>query len=511
MESQITKIAKKAFYTAFLVCTLFSLLLIVSCTKDEDAPEIDTDEDGVVDEIDNCPLVSNPDQKDSDGDGIGDVCEDDEDGDGVPDEEDNCPLVSNPDQEDADGDGVGDVCEGDSDGDGVADDIDNCPATENPGQEDADEDGIGDVCEEDTDGDGVVDDDDNCPEIENPDQEDSDGDGIGDACDPTTVAQDKDNIQASFDSTLDCITSFETGTAIQTVFTEFLGISNGDTLNIDWVEELLDGLSAVMPESEEDGFDIDFYEGTYTYNHGTDDWTRTEDRDAEVVVLFPSSPIETTNNSTLTIGNYSDTEVTINEDVMRLPVSVDASLVVDSKEIIALNLENVTYASNADFQIPVAIDVFIYVNPYSLSIVVENESSTEFSLNLDFSDDSDFCSMGVQAEVELATSDYSNITEQDLLEATFAFTTNDMTIQSTGGIAEILQIPDPTVSQINAFIDLEVLYKDLKIADIVVEEGVDEEITVLLKYKDDSIEDSAIYYESFIDDLESIFTSYFGD
>ena len=35
---------------------------------------MDTDKDGVEDHKDNCPMVFNPDQKDSDGDGIGDIC-----------------------------------------------------------------------------------------------------------------------------------------------------------------------------------------------------------------------------------------------------------------------------------------------------------------------------------------------------------------------------------------------------------------------------------------------------
>ena len=45
----------------------------------------------------------------------------DEDGDGVPDVEDNCPSIPNPDQKDTDSDGVGNACEPDDDNDGVPD------------------------------------------------------------------------------------------------------------------------------------------------------------------------------------------------------------------------------------------------------------------------------------------------------------------------------------------------------------------------------------------------------
>jgi hypothetical protein len=73
----------------------------------------DSDDDGIADQIDNCPLVANPDQVDSDNDGKGDACDDflDSDSDGIADQTDNCPLVANPDQVDSDNDGKGDVCD----------------------------------------------------------------------------------------------------------------------------------------------------------------------------------------------------------------------------------------------------------------------------------------------------------------------------------------------------------------------------------------------------------------
>jgi hypothetical protein len=150
---------------------------------------VDTDDDGLPDSRDNCPLAANATQEDTDADGVGDLCDnclslsnagqEDGDQDGLGDLCDNCPGDANADQEDDDADGVGDVCDNcpdvwnpgqeETDLDGVSDACDNCPEVANAAQEDGDSDGVGDLC-------------DNCPKAVNPGQEDSDGDGVGDAC-----------------------------------------------------------------------------------------------------------------------------------------------------------------------------------------------------------------------------------------------------------------------------------------------------------------------------------------
>lgn len=116
-----------------------------------DAGPTDPDGDGIYNAFDNCPAHANPDQEDSDGDGIGDACDGgdeppvDSDVDGVPDGRDNCPLVWNPDQLDADGDLEGDACDrcagfavdsgpdADGDGFGAGCDCDDTDSDRHPG------------------------------------------------------------------------------------------------------------------------------------------------------------------------------------------------------------------------------------------------------------------------------------------------------------------------------------------------------------------------------------------
>ncbi len=192
-SSEITSVAQNCTFQATVVGQKITDFVFPPDSSPLPSPMPDDDGDGVENDWDNCPNITNSDQEDVDEDYIGDVCDDtdrrDPDGDGLIYEEDNCDYVINPGQEDSNGDGTGDACEGDWDADGVIDDDDNCDYTDNLGQEDVDGDGIGDVCDDhdnrDSDYDFLIGEADNCPLIANPGQEDVDGDGIGDVCDDT--------------------------------------------------------------------------------------------------------------------------------------------------------------------------------------------------------------------------------------------------------------------------------------------------------------------------------------
>jgi ABC-2 type transport system ATP-binding protein len=135
---------------------------------------VDADADGISDDTDNCPTVTNADQLDTDNDGAGDACDTvdnrDSDSDGISNYHDNCPWIGNSSQQDVDTDGIGDVCDPqdnrDADNDGILDTNDNCPMIANNDQQDLDADTVGDVCDSednrDSDKDGITNESDLC-------------------------------------------------------------------------------------------------------------------------------------------------------------------------------------------------------------------------------------------------------------------------------------------------------------------------------------------------------------
>src|SRR5262245_50515218 len=235
---------------------------------------IDRDEDGVLDGLDNCPDVANPDQLDTDGDLAGDVCDADDDGDGLLDvvETNTGVFVSasntgtDPLLADTDGDGAGDGVEtgtgvwngpsdrgtnpvlADTDGNGWSDGIEtNTGVFGGPGDT-----GTNPLLA-DTDGDGAADPAARRAPDVNPDQLDTDGDLAGDACD---ADDDGDGLLDAVETNTGVfVSASDTGTDPLRADTDGDGVGDGvETGTGVWNGPNDRGTSPVLADTDGDGW-----------------------------------------------------------------------------------------------------------------------------------------------------------------------------------------------------------------------------------------------------------------
>jgi hypothetical protein len=294
--------------------------------------ERDTDGDGILDDVDNCPETANANQADLDSDGIGDVCDTDIDGDGTDNEEDAFPRDPEEDT-DTDNDGIGNNEDTDDDGDGQSDEEEEAagsdPNDPNDKAPDTDGDGTPDFADNDDDNDGVPDDEDNCPTVKNPSQADFDGDGIGDVCDPdddNDGQSDEDEIEAgsdpkdpdskSEDTDGDGVPDSEDtfpNDADESVDTDGDGVGDNEDTDDDGDGTL----------DDEDAFPLDEDEDTDTDGDGVgnnEDADDDGDGTLDVDDAFPLDDQEDTDTDGDGIGNNEDSD----DDNDRVPDAEDA-------------------------------------------------------------------------------------------------------------------------------------------------------------------------------------------
>lgn len=334
----------------------------------------------------------------------------------------------------------------------------------------------------------------------------------GGDCTPceTTVSEDQANVQKTFDDLLMCVSDFKNSRSIDIFFRNFLNLSDGEVFNDNWIDDLTSDLEDVIDVDhieENARLDLNYHAGTHLYNHTTQSWDKVNDVNDKMIFLFPSDPAQSTNNVELIMDKYEDKEVMIDGESAFVPTAAHVVMNVDNQKLMEVNLDNVVYADNQDFEIPVEISAAIFMDPLNIAIEVERTSTTEYKLDASIEDGAS-CQIGLEIEVELKDDDFENLTEDGFEKVHVKVNVGQMTIQSLADIAGLIAIGDDDISdtQLNSLLDIDALFDGIKIADIEISE---EQETVLIFYKDLSSEDSSVYYESFWDDVVELWKEFF--
>lgn len=328
-------------------------------------------------------------------------------------------------------------------------------------------------------------------------------------CPTTTVAEDKQNIKKAFDAALLCITDIKNGKTADVLLREFMGLSEGEVFNEDWLDDLGDDLGDAFDADaidDDERLDIGYHAGTYSYNKENNSWAKASNVTDKIIFTFPSAPAVTTNNVVLTLDQYQDKQVTISGDTYYVPTGVHGLITVDGEKIFEVTAKDIVYAENAEFEIPVEATVEIFMAPATLEVTVRRSSTVDFTAEVSFLDE-DKCNISVVADVKLKDDDFENLQNDGFEKIDVTIAVGAMSLRSIGGLAELIALDDPTDTQFNLYSNLEVLYNAMKIADLEIDS--DAEI-VYIYYKDMTFEDSRVYYDDFLTELEELVTEFTG-
>lgn len=325
---------------------------------------------------------------------------------------------------------------------------------------------------------------------------------------PTTVAEDKKNIEATFNNTLSCAEQVRDGDLFQAIV-QFLKLQNGEALNESWAEDLgekFDDLVNLGWIDDNSRFSLNHFSGTYTWSNTTQNWVKTAN--SQVIVNFPSDKTQTTNNCTFKITDYTDASFLVNDETVYLPTSIKANLTKNNTELFNLNMA-CTY-NTAGFPVPVDATINVLLSPNSYKFKIKRLTNTQFEVNAEMFSGSD-CSTTIYSKISLANDDYENLDlESDVNNLQAEFTKGDMNISGTWDIKTYNSLSSPTTDQANSTFNAVVYFNQQKTGDLRFKD-VGDQTELFVYYKDGTSENTSLYYDSFYSDFKSMCKPYFGE
>lgn len=325
---------------------------------------------------------------------------------------------------------------------------------------------------------------------------------------PTTVADDKKNIEATFDNSLNCVMQVKDGDLFQAIV-QFLKLQNGDALNEVWAEDLgakFDDITNLQWIDDNSRFSLNQFAGNYTWNNASQNWIKTTS--GEVIINFPSEKTQTTNNCTFKIIEYTDASYLVNDETVYLPTSIKANLTKNNSELFNLSMV-CTYATTG-FPVPLDATINVVLSPYTYAFKIKRLTNTQFDVNAAMFSGSD-CATTLDTKVSFAHDDYENIDfETDVNNIQSDFNKGALNINGTWDIKTYNDLSNATTDQLNSTINIVVNYNQQKIGDLRFKDvGNQDELFVF--YKDGTSENTSIYYDPFYSDFKAICNPYFGD
>ena len=147
--------------------------------------------------------------------------------------------------------------------------------------------------------------------------------------------------------------------------------------------------------------------------------------------------------------------------------------------------------------------------PFTITITGQRITSTEFEADLSITNNSG-CLTSLHVDVKFKHDDYENIENTDVIEVNTTMNHDNMSIEGYVD-GDLIAIDDPSNTQINGMSDIDVYYSGKKIGELIIQQESNGDENVYIIYSDGSTEDTEVYYDPFITNIEQILFPFLGD
>jgi hypothetical protein len=324
--------------------------------------------------------------------------------------------------------------------------------------------------------------------------------------DETTIAEDKENVEALFDDIVEHAEELRNGCGVSS-FDKFYNFDNGTALNRSWVDMISYQLETALDYSYVDQtrqFDFNRHVGTYSWDANTQTFMMTSGPNDKVVVNAPVMMGLANNNATATVSAYTQQSTVFDGEQYYLPNTASIDVQVDNSECMGIELKEAAY-DNGTFMMPNTLDMLLTLAPFDFEIKSSKVSGNTYDMEMTAMNDGEE-EFGFEGELTFADSDFSDLVSDDVERAVGEITFGDFTMPFDVNIKALNDLLNPSQTQINELIKVSVKYKGNDIADLEFEDGSTETITII--YRDDSREDLYSEYKDLVDRLEIVFSNF---
>jgi len=330
-----------------------------------------------------------------------------------------------------------------------------------------------------------------------------------------TAEEDQILVEDGIQSLLDCIAAFESGNFSDLLINIY---DNVDEDNSDFHEIMLEAIEDIpnyqpLIDSDypETPLNISNYFGEYSYNDQNQSWS-TSNSNSQIRLNFPMFTNSNSNDSYISLTNFEEELMPI-EDPIYIPTSLYLEMVHSNELMFSVNVLDVEYSMSGEIPIPDDVNLSIYMNPFTHDISIDKLNDDDF--NIVYSLTNSFgCITEIDARVKLLSTDYENLEDTDIDFIEINFTMNNILFDIDIDSEYLFALDDPSIVQLNNFIDVEVYNGNTLLGEIEVQEDSNEDYYFNMVFMDgtttnvEEFSGIGINGDDFVETLEGIIARY---